>query len=306
MRPSYATPGPTRAPGSFGTPWAVHDVECGQQRTLNRILDDVRDAADRPCASKRRPADHTRAWKSARPSPERRSRRRRPSSVVLVKGAADLTLTTCDGPRIGHTRTLRVATIDLAVSRRTGRCDVRSRPPTPEGDWCDGPQAPIAPVRPGERLAGLLKGRGCSAKSAHRDGCVRGEAPPAHVGGRRTRRCPRRGHSASGKRSIAVRACCRRLRKSSADDPEGVSRTPGLGDPGSRRGRTRDDAADPDTGACRACSRFSLPRQEAIARLRRPVGRQTLDKVVGEPLKGQVHALDGTLLHVEDVVDGDA
>src|SRR4029453_6425533 len=37
-----------------------------------------------------------------------------------------------------------------------------------------------------------------------------------------------------------------------------------------------------------------------------PLRRQALDQVGGEPLKVQVHALDGALLHIEDVIDGDA
>jgi hypothetical protein len=38
----------------------------------------------------------------------------------------------------------------------------------------------------------------------------------------------------------------------------------------------------------------------------RPIRRQALDQVIGEPLKVQVHVFDGALLHIEDVVDGDA
>jgi hypothetical protein len=37
-----------------------------------------------------------------------------------------------------------------------------------------------------------------------------------------------------------------------------------------------------------------------------PLRRQPLDQVLAETLKIQVHAFDGALLHVEDVVDGDA
>jgi hypothetical protein len=37
-----------------------------------------------------------------------------------------------------------------------------------------------------------------------------------------------------------------------------------------------------------------------------PVRRQPLGQVLAEALKIQVHAFDGALLHVEDVVDGDA
>jgi hypothetical protein len=38
----------------------------------------------------------------------------------------------------------------------------------------------------------------------------------------------------------------------------------------------------------------------------RAVRRQALGEIVGEPFEGQVHALDGTLVHIEDVIDGDS
>src|SRR5262249_55574714 len=37
-----------------------------------------------------------------------------------------------------------------------------------------------------------------------------------------------------------------------------------------------------------------------------PLRRKALDQVVGEPLKVQMHVLDGALLHIKDEVDGDA
>ena len=54
----------------------------------------------------------------------------------------------------------------------------------------------------------------------------------------------------------------------------------------------------------RASNLHFLGQQRSLG-VRGPVRREAFGEIVGEAFKGQVQALDGALLHVEDVVDGD-
>src|SRR5215510_10792607 len=106
--------------------------------------------------------------------------------------------------------------------------------------------------------------------------------------------------------SIAVRACCRRLRNRSADIPRASA------DSGPETSRI-----SPSTYA-RRCGRsrhWSMPSVQPIFTFLDekgtlgvgwPIRREALDQVVGEPLKVQVHVLDRTLLYIKNEVDGDA
>ena len=108
------------------------------------------------------------------------------------------------------------------VGRVHRPADARSRLTKLEVGWFDGPAS--AHLASSTRRTTLAFRDTTTLRSQSQRlprECVRGAAPRARVGDRRKRPCPMRGHnSVRVNDTMAVRACCRRLRKSAGVIPK--------------------------------------------------------------------------------------